>query len=550
MSDSQDSTEADAIKRVLVLGIDGATFNIIEPLVKNGKLPNLSRLMRNGTYGPLESTLPPVTIPAWVCMMTGKNPGKLGFFDLLKRKEYGVEPNGYCYGNNEPIWNILNQHGIKTGILNLPGTYPPDQVDGFMVTGMLTPSKRSTFSYPKGLGEELDERVSDYEFDVPQWQYFDEGVFIKDIYKITEKRIEAAEYLINNNPCPFYMIVFTCVDRLHHMLWDKAEVLENYWEELDRVIGRILSLFGEETTVFVVSDHGFGPLEKTFHVNEWLRRKGLLRFKRRMIDHLTVKLSHILEKLYHYLGERKLVLPLGRFLSEFLGLDRLRKYTYSYLSRERIERRVDWTKTKAFSCLHSPHFGQIYLNKMGKMKEGCVPEWESDDLRDNIIEELKKLEKTNPHMRVEAYKSEEIYSGPYSHEAPEIVFQLDDGKCEIDSKVEPGLQLFVEGAPLTGWTGTHVKNGVFIASGPLIKKGHRLKKASITDVAPTILRTFGIPKKEEVDGRILEEIFVEDAEFPSREDLKTEGDEKEIKELDEEEKALIESRLRNLGYIS
>jgi predicted AlkP superfamily phosphohydrolase/phosphomutase len=184
------------------------------------------------------------------------------------------------------------------------------------------------------------------------------------------------------------------------------------------------------------------------------------------------------------------------------------------------------------------------------MKEGCVTENQSDDLRDNIIEELMKLEKTNPNMKVEVYKSEEIYSGPYSNEAPEIVFQLDDGKCEIDSKVEPGLQLFVKGAPLTGWTGTHVKNGVFIASGPLIKKGHRLEKASITDVAPTILRSFGIPKKEEVDGRILEEIFVEDAEFPSREDLKTEEGKKDIIELDEEEKALIESRLRNLGYIS
>jgi len=233
-----------AKRRVLVLGLDGATFRIIEPMVGRGRLPNLARLMSEGACGVLESTLPPVTIPAWPSMMTGKNPGKLGYYDFLRREGYGVEPNGYCYDGQAPLWQILNRYGVKTGVMNLPGTYPPDEVDGFMVSGMLTPSKRSPYSYPATLGADLDVKVQEYEIDVPQWQYFDEGVFVKDLYKVTEKRARAAEYLIKEIPCEFYMIVFTSSDRLQHVMWDQPEVVEAYWEWLDRIVGRILGLFG------------------------------------------------------------------------------------------------------------------------------------------------------------------------------------------------------------------------------------------------------------------------------------------------------------------
>ncbi len=135
-------------RKVLVLGLDGGTFDIIRPLTEDGRLPNLARLMEEGTWGNLDSTLPPVTIPAWVSMMTGMNPGRLGFFDLLKRAGYGVEPNGFCFSNHHPIWRVLNSYDIKTGMINIPGTYPPEEVEGFMVTGMMTPSR----SQKKGAG--------------------------------------------------------------------------------------------------------------------------------------------------------------------------------------------------------------------------------------------------------------------------------------------------------------------------------------------------------------------------------------------------------------
>jgi len=539
-------------RRVLVLGLDGASFEIIEPMVRAGRLPNLARLISEGSSGFLESTVPPVTIPAWVSMMTGKNPGRLGLFDLLKRVGYGVEPNGYCYGGQSPLWHILNAYGIRTGVMNLPGTYPPEEVDGFMVTGMMTPSRRSPFSYPPTLAADLDSIVSQYEIDVPQWQYSDKGRFVKDLYKVTEKRGMAAEYLIGSIPCDFYMIVFTSGDRLQHVLWRRREVIEAYWEELDMIIGGILRRVGEDTTVLVVSDHGFVPLTRTFYVNEWLRGRGYLRIRRKLNERIVVKLGRRLERLYRFLGDKKLLHPVMVFLEKIIGLERIWRYTFSYLSNERLNERVDWARTKAFSSIHTPQFGHIYLNMEGRMEHGCVAEEEREGLRRAIINELKDLADpgTGGRLKVEAHTAEEVYSGPYVGEAPDIIFTIEDGRCEVDAKVGDG-RLFAPGSSMTGWTGTHTKNGVLIARGPCIKRGFRVEEARIIDIAPTILHMFGIHPPGDVDGRALVEIFTEDAEISEREALTVPSGSRELKTgLDDDEKTLIEARLRRLGYIS
>jgi predicted AlkP superfamily phosphohydrolase/phosphomutase len=551
MSDSMGSDEDHVDRRkVLVLGLDGATFKLLEPMAKEGRIPNLARLMEEGARGVLESTLPPVTIPAWISMMTGKNPGRLGLYDLLKRVGYGVEPNESCFKESNPVWRTLNQHGLKTGIMNLPGTYPPDEVDGFMVTGMMTPSTSSPYAHPTELKSELNS-VYEYEIDVPPWSITDSDQLVKDIYRVTQKRADAAEYLIGEFPCDFYMIVFTASDRMHHYMWHKEDLVKEYWEELDRVLARLLDLFGEETTVFVVSDHGFGTLERTFFVNEWLRTKGLLRVRRQMTKRVLVRIDRAVEGLYRFLGERKLISVIGNFLYKFLGFGRLQKVIYGYLSNVHLESRVNWRRTKAFSCVHTPHFGQIYLNMEGKMRDGCVSEDERGELQESIIRELKNLprSRTGDSPEIEVHLGEDLYNGPHLDEAPDIVFIMDGGRCEIDAKVGEG-RLFAKGAPLSGWTGTHTRDGVFIAHGPLIEKGYHVEKASIVDVAPTILQMFGIAPGDDMDGKVLNEIFREGVVFPKREKIGLLDEKDELEGLDDEEKALIEARLRKLGYIS
>jgi len=258
------------------------------------------------------------------------------------------------------------------------------------------------------------------------------------------------------------------------------------------------------------------------------------------------------ERLYPILGEMKLVRPIMKILNKLVSVDWMQKYTYAYLSSERLEGRVNWGKTRAFSCVHTPHFGQIYLNLEGKMPAGCVPEDEREGLREAILKELNKLSKSRRHKRphVEAYRAEDIYVGPHVGEAPDIVFLVDGGRCEMDAKVGEG-RLFVKGAPLTGWKGTHTRDGVFIARGPGIKPGYKVEKASIIDVAPTLLHVLGIPQQQGMDGRALDEIFTEEARFPEMEEQEAPSVKlEEVATLDEEEKALIKARLRKLGYIS
>jgi predicted AlkP superfamily phosphohydrolase/phosphomutase len=462
-----------------------------------------------------------------------------------------VEPISSCFKDISPIWKILNRYGVSTGIMNVPGTYPPDEVNGFMVTGLMTPSKRNGFSYPPTLGADLESNVREYEIDLPYWQYFDEGTFVKDLYKVTEKRGLAAEYLIGHIPCEFYMVVFTSCDRLHHLMWKYRDVVEAYWEELDKVLGRILEHFGDETTVFMVSDHGFAPLERTFFVNEWLNKQGYLKVKPQFIKRSLVKFGRFVEGIYKFLGEMKLVKPITNFLKRIIGLDTISKYFYSYLSNMNLESRVNWDKTKAFSCLHTPEFGQIYVNLEGKMQDGFVSNTERDLLVERVIEELRELPGVSKGdtSRVEVWKAENLYHGPYVESAPDIVFSIDGGRCEIDAKVGEG-RIFADGAPLTSWTGTHVKDGVFIACGPEIKKDFRLEGASIMDVTPTVLKLFGVPQNNEMDGRILDEIFVEDVVFKEKERLLDYSDgDHDISALTLREKALIEARLRKLGYI-
>ncbi|MGD2200894.1 MAG: hypothetical protein PVJ38_04595, partial [Candidatus Bathyarchaeota archaeon] len=168
------------------------------------------------------------------------------------------------------------------------------------------------------------------------------------------------------------------------------------------------------------------------------------------------------------------------------------------------------------------------------------------------MEELAGLKDphTNNPIPVEAHYAEEIYTGPHLGDAPEIVFLLDEGRCEVDAKVGED-RLFVEGSPLTGWTGTHTRGGVFIAHGPGVKQGVRVEKATVLDVVPTLLRFYGVPTQDGMDGRVLTEIFDENSPLPERQESRSAEDGMdEPQNLDEEEKALIEERLKKLGYIS
>lgn len=557
-------------KRVLVIGLDGATFNLIRPWIREGRLPNLAKLLENGVSGELESTIPPVTFPAWMSFATGKNPGKLGIYDLTKRRKssYIVQLANPGSLREKLLWNILNDYVIRTGIVNVPGTFPPREVDGFMITGMFTPSERENFCYPTGLKTKLNLGVGKYELDVDHWKYFDEGRFLKDINRVTAKREKVAEYLIKAFDVQFFMIVFTSPDRIQHVMWkymdanhpqhdlERAQQYSNaikaYWQKLDRIVGKLIWAFGDEGTVLVLSDHGFGPRTKTFYVNEWLRQIGFLKLRDKVEKSLLAGLGRIITKLYYSLGKTRVYHSLAHLVFRLLGRNLVYDLVFKYVSFEEMIGRIDWTQTKAFSLPHTAHFGQIYINLKGRDPQGCVQPSDYEKVRNEIIDKLGRLEDplSGEKLRTDIYKPEEIYSGLYVNEAPDIIFTVNNSECEVDVRFGHA-SLFLQGSFDLRHTGTHKKEGIFIASGPDIKKGTEITGAKIIDITPTILHLFGIPIPRDMDGRVLREIFKENSD-PAARKVRFSGlmetKEKEIFTMPEEDERKIRQRLRRLGY--
>jgi len=513
--------------KVLVIGLDGATFDLLEPMMKEGRLPNLSEIADQGSAGRMRSTIPPATLPAWISMASGRNPGKLGVYDFLylDRDEMKLHVANTSKLHGMYVWDYLGRAGYRVGVMNVPGTYPPYRVNGFIVTGMLTPS-RARCTYPPGLKEELDRAVDGYELDVTQWKYFDWRRFLEDAYRVLDKRRRAAEWLMERFSCDFYMFVFTCTDRVQHFLWHRREVVEEFWEHVDEAVGRLVKKHGEGD-VFIVSDHGFGPLRRTFFTNEWLKRRRLLRMAKTRRG-LKAAAGGLLEYIYYHLGSTRPIQAAMSALEKYMGFTWIWKTTFGHIFSEDLAKRVDWSETVAFSCPHSPHFGHVYLNKKGEYGR--------------VLEEFKKLSSEGVNVRF--FRREELYNGPYVEKAPEIIFCIDDFECEVDSRLTG--RIFMKGSLDSRWSGTHKLYGIFMASGPHVRRGVRVE-ASIYDVTPTVLRLFGQPVPGDMDGRVLTEVL--EAEGSEAGEGAEEREGGVSGGLSEEEEAEIIERLRRLGYL-
>jgi len=554
--------------RVLVIGLDGATFDLIKPWVNEGWLPNLAKLIERGVSGELESTIPPVTLPAWISFATGKNPGKLGIYDIIGRKNNGyiTQPWNPIPLKEKTLWDILGDHGIKIGVLNFPGTFPPRKVNGFMVTGMFTPSEKKNFTYPERLKPELNHVVGRYELDADHWMYSKEDRFLRDIYRVTEKRGKAAEHLIRKFRCQFIIVVFTSTDRIQHVMWKHADrdhpqhnpvraqkyssAIKAYWRRLDKIVSKLIEGFGDGGTIVVMSDHGFGPRKKTFFVNEWLRQEGFLKLRRSTGKN---PLARVAESLYHYLGNTRMYRILTVLLQKLIGRELIYRYAFRFLSYEELINAVDWNLTKAFSCHHTAHLGHIYLNLKGREPQGCVEQCDYEKLRNEIIGRLSKLKDqwSGEQLKMEIYRPEKIYSGPYVNQAPDIIFLINDGECEADTTFGHNFP-FKQGSFDLRHTGTHTKKGLFIASGPRVKEGIEITGAKIVDLAPTLLCLFGIPVSKDMDGRVLTEIFRQDI-YPSEKEAAftgaTEAGEREVSRTSKRDQRMMIERLRRLGYL-
>lgn len=485
------------MKKVILIGLDGATFDIINPMIKKGKLPTFNYLLKNGSYGILESTIPPVTLPAWPCMYTGKRPEKLeifGFMDFKRSYEGDPINSRMIRENSDTIFDILSRNDIRIASINVPSTYPPWKVNGFMVSGLMTPSSKTENStYPPLFKKKLDEITDGYEIHEDWGKGFKENHMLKSIRDVGRKHFKVVMSLINEVDFLFY--VFRATDLISHIyLVKKKSEVEKIYEDADRYLSKIIKKMRKDDVLIVVSDHGFREIKKSFYVNKWLESLGFL--KRKVIP-LNLK-----AKLKSYFG---------KFLKNF---PQLRKFILKNLPEniknifpdDDVPFQIDWGKTMAYASPPVGVYGRIYINIKHKKPKGIVSEKEYFKLRKHICKELKKIKDGRKPIIENIWTKEELYGN--SDEAPDIIFSMRRPfMCRYSFNVKNMIK--------NTEVGEHDLNGIFIAYGKGIKSGFEIKNAKIYDITPTILHIFNLPIPRNMDGKVLE-IFENNSEYSKR----------------------------------
>lgn len=501
-------------QKIYVLGIDGATYRVIDPLVKDGELPNFERVMNEGVYGTLMSTIPPLSGPAWTSFATGTTPCNHSIFDFVMKK-----PNSYetyyinsRYVKAKPFWNILGDHGKKVIVQNIMVTYPPYPVNGYLITGGLTPPGRP-YTYPKSLAHEIESKFGKYpHLPVGGINVAKDGErkFIEIFYRNMEKRAKITEYLMKEKIWDLFVVMFEGADPLQHEFWKYIdekhprykyieddfvrEAIPNFYKKMDEFLGKLIKQLGENTTLFIVSDHGFGRLEKYFIVNNFLMEISMLKLKR-----------DIKTKFKKFLYDRNIDLKNLYELSKKLGLMAIRSKFWGGKSEATLNKLflsvedIDWKRTKAFSIGTGGH---IYVNLKDREPKGIVDKKDYESIVDEIVEELNNLEDTEIGKKI----IEEIYTkdtlcdnGKFREIFPDISFIPKEGYATLHREQFVSSSLFTNSSN----SGFHRRDGILMAYGNKIKKG-KINNANIYDIAPTILDLFGVNEAtKKMDGKIL-----------------------------------------------
>jgi predicted AlkP superfamily phosphohydrolase/phosphomutase len=487
----------------IVLGLDGATWDVLDPLIENGDLPQLQRVRSEGNSGTLESTFPPITAPAWLSMATGQNPGKTGVFYFLNRDDpdsFEFEPLGSDKFQEQSFWDVLAADDQSVGIFNYPMLYPPYETDGFMVSG-LGSDANDAITYPESLGAELDEVTDGYQVKVPYADPKYKGrpdELERDLLDILDKRERAIEYLLTEKDPDHFFGIISATDWAQHYFWryhDEKHVLYDptvgnkktlarIWKRVDETVGKISKhAQTENANLLIVSDHGFGPTNRTFYSNKWLEQEG---FVYPVEDSPITKAK---TKLFPYLrqvGEAviRLVPPIN-IIVKSVGKS----------VRPSPSDNIDFDQSIAFAPEQNLTCGMIYML--------------SDDPtnKQRIISELEALtEQPDGPEEVGVHVPEELYEGSKTNLAPDILFQIDNFECEVDPRSTNKKKVFTKGPSSEARNGGHNQEGIVIASGPDMSSGDELG-ASIYDIAPTLLYLHDAPLPEEMDGKVLDQIL-------------------------------------------
>ncbi|QZY00952.1 alkaline phosphatase family protein [Halobaculum rubrum] len=530
-----------------VLGFDGVPWNLIERWVDEGELPAFARLFESGTTGPLKSTTPASTPLAWPSIATGRRPdghGSYWFRTIGSDYSHSVTMSHDIGG---PFaWDLL----APASVANVPMTYPARPMDGYMVTGMMTPHKREGFTHPPELAETLAERVPDYRIGL-DWESYDgdKREFAAEIDDVVDGRERLLEYLLAETEFRLGFVVFTAPDRLQHLVWDEDVLLEHY-RRLDEVLATVRSYVeARDGTLFVVSDHGFGPAERIVSANRALEREGLLSRRtdegtRGVLGRLGVTKSTVRGWLDRVgIDDATIVESVPQGLVDMVAMQ---------VPGTNAVYDIEYGESLAFVR----GAGSVYLNRSDRFEDGTVDPDEVPELKSRVRACLESVADPETGERVlEVFDGDELF--PTDDSSPELVVEAEPGylvQTPLADEVVVDAQSTAAG---------HRPEGIFLATGPDVAAGRRIDGATVFDVLPTLLHALGEPVPTTVDGEVIDSVFADGSEPAVTEPTVRpyEGADRERRappgeraatngaEADDKTPDAVEERLRGLGYI-
>lgn len=458
--------------KLLIIGLDCAPPELVfDDFIEF--LPNIKRLVENGIYGKLKSSNPPITLPAWMVMATGKSPGELGIYGFRHRKNYSYEDIWIASSlavKEQTVWDILSEKGKKVCIVGVPPTYPPKKVNGYLISGFLTPDISKKYTYPSDFKYEIKREIGEYIPDVKDFRTDDKDRLIAQIYEMTDKRFKLVKYMIKSKKWDFFWFVEMGPDRIHHGLWkfhDKnhhlfepdskyKDTIKNYYIHLDKKIGELLNILDKNTKIMIISDHGAKRMKGCLCINQWLINEGYLK---------------LLEK-----PER------GSSLSKA---------------------QIDWKNSKAWGW--GGYYARIFLNVKGREMSGVIEPDNYEKFRDNLANELKNIQGPNGEfLNTKVLKPDEIYDkceGDY----PDLMVYFDDLYWRSAGTIGyPSIYLSENDTGPDD--AVHSMYGIFIFYDSTKSLGYRVDNINVYDIAPNILNIMKIKIPHDMKGKLFKKL--------------------------------------------
>jgi predicted AlkP superfamily phosphohydrolase/phosphomutase len=487
--------------KILVIGLDCAAPEI---LLGYEPLSNLRRLMEYGCYGRLESIIPPITVPAWMCMSTSQDPGSLGVYGFRNRSDYSYD--GLSIVNSRAIqeiaiWDQIAREGNRSILIGVPPSYPPRKVNGICVSGFMTPDPvKDAFTHPAEIKNEITELLGEYPVDVKGFRTHQKDWLKDQIYAMSRKQFQLVRHFLQTKEWDYFHFVDIGLDRIQHGFWQYhdpqhvlyeqgnpyQDVIRDYYLYLDEQLGSILELLDDDTILLVLSDHGAQRLDGGFCVNEWLVKEGLL----------------VLNKYPEQ-------------VTPFSELD------------------VNWEKTRVWS--EGGYYARIFLNVKGREPQGVIDKTDYESFRDEIKAKLEATvdDKGRP-MGTLVFKPEEIYKS-VRNIAPDLIVHF--GGLNWRSIGGVGYTDFHVQENDTGPDGcNHAQYGAFILAAPNNPLHGEVEGVHLLDIAPTLLELGGYDIPDSMQGKSL----------VAGQSLENVTD----RDLTEEDEEILRERLSGLGYIS